>query len=220
MTPGHSDGAVASVDQESAEWLRQLTSRGRDRDEGLRRLHQLLLRACSREAQRRSSRAGVGGPELDDVANQAASDAMLAVLGKLHEFRGESRFTTWVYKFAMFEVSAKLGRHYWNAADANLERRLDTDAWLRLPDRLGVSPAEVADGRALVAALRRAVERELTDHQRKVFVALVVDGVPLDALVLELGSSRGAVYKTMFDARRKLRAVLVADGYLNPGERG
>ena len=58
-------------------------------------------------------------------------------------------------------------------------------------------------------------QEELTEHQRRVFTAIVVDGVPLDALVAELGSSRNALYKTMFDARRKLRASLVADGYLH-----
>ncbi len=215
-----SDDATVSVDPDSAEWLRLLRSDGRDRDEGLRRLHDLLLRACSREANRRSSRVGVSGVELNDVANQAASDAMLAILRKLPEFRGESRFTTWAYKFAMFEVSAKLGRHHWNAAGGKLEHRLDTEAWQRLPDRFGVLPGDVAHARDLVTALRRAVERHLTDHQRVVFVAIAVDGVPLDALVLELGSSRGAVYKTMFDARRKIRSVLVADGYLEAGQGG
>jgi RNA polymerase sigma-70 factor (ECF subfamily) len=60
-----------------------------------------------------------------------------------------------------------------------------------------------------------AVEEELTPRQRQIFVAIVVAGVPLDALVAEFGSSRGAIYKTMFDARRKLRAALVANGYLD-----
>jgi len=46
-------------------------------------------------------------------------------------------------------------------------------------------------------------------------VAIVVDGVPLDALVAELGSNRNGVYKTSFDARRKLRAALVTGGYLD-----
>jgi RNA polymerase sigma-70 factor, ECF subfamily len=59
------------------------------------------------------------------------------------------------------------------------------------------------------------VEDELTDHQRRIFIALVVDGVPLDALVARLGTSRNAIYKTMYDARGKLRASLVANGYLH-----
>ena len=70
----------------------------------------------------------------------------------------------------------------------------------------------------MIAALRRAVEEELTDRQRHVFTAIAVDGIPIDALVIQLGSSRNTIYKTMFDARRKLRAALAANGYL-PGAR-
>ena len=73
-----------------------------------------------------------------------------------------------------------------------------------------------SESREIVAALRRVVDRELTERQRRIFVAIVLNGVPLDALVAELESSRNAIYKTLFDARRKLRAALVANGYLDP----
>ena len=62
--------------------------------------------------------------------------------------------------------------------------------------------------------MRRAVDDKLTARQRAVFVAIVVNEVPLDTLVLELASSRNAIYKTLFDARRKLRAALAANGYI------
>lgn len=64
-------------------------------------------------------------------------------------------------------------------------------------------------------ALRRAVDEELSEHQRQVFTAIVVDGIPVDALAVRLSSNRNALYKTMFDARRKIRAALVANGYLD-----
>jgi RNA polymerase sigma-70 factor, ECF subfamily len=89
------------------------------------------------------------------------------------------------------------------------------DAWERIPDRLGADPAEHAESQELVAALRRAVTEVLSERQRRVFVAIVVDGDPLDALAVELGSTRNALYKMMFDARRKIRAHLVAYGYLD-----
>ncbi len=209
-----SDAEITGADQASDEWLRLLRSQGRVHDEGLRRLHELLMRACHHEARRRAERFGINGPELDDLIGQAASDAMIAILRKLPEFRGESRFTTWAYKFAILEVSAKLSRHHWSLTGTKVEHRLDADTWQRLPDRLGVSPADVSGGRELIESVRRVVAQELTGHQRAVFVALVVDGVPLDVLAERMGSSRGAIYKTMFDARRKLRAALVADGYL------
>jgi RNA polymerase sigma-70 factor, ECF subfamily len=125
--------------------------------------------------------------------------------------RGDSRFTTWAYKFVILEVSAKLGRHYWR----NPPVQVGADAWERIPDRFGAGPAERAEFRELASALRRAVIEALSERQRRVFVALIVDGVPLDALAVELGSTRNAIYKTMFDARRKIRAHLVAHGYLD-----
>jgi RNA polymerase sigma-70 factor (ECF subfamily) len=64
------------------------------------------------------------------------------------------------------------------------------------------------------------VDEELTPRQRQVFVAIVLNGVPLDALVLELGSSRNTLYKVLFDARRKLRSALVANGYLRDDSAG
>jgi RNA polymerase sigma-70 factor, ECF subfamily len=111
----------------------------------------------------------------------------------------------------ILEVSAKIGRHFWRRPGV----RMDAGDWDRLPASFGFDPAQEAEWRDLLAALRRAVDEELTARQRRVFVALALGGVPLDALVIELASSRNAIYKTMFDARRKLRAALAANGYLS-----
>ncbi|WP_432868491.1 RNA polymerase sigma factor [Microbispora rosea] len=207
---------LASVDAESAEWLRTLGGAGAEREAAVERLHAVLLRVAGNEVRRRAPRLRLSGPELDDVAHQAAADALLAVIAKLGQFRGESRFTTWVYKFAVLEVSAKLGRHFWRDPGVPLEG----EDWERLPGRFGFDPAERLEWQDLAAALRRAVDEELTERQRQIFVAIVLKGVPPDALAVELGTNRNAVYKTMFDARRKLRAALVAGGYLDIGIRG
>lgn len=175
------------------------------------RLHELLLRAARAEARRRGPRLGIAGPELDDLGAEAAGDALLAILAKLEQFRGESRFLTWAYKFVVLEVAHKTTRHAWRRS-APL---WDEDAWRALPDRFGFSPSEVVERREVLAELHEGVQKELTDHQRRVFTAIVLQGVPLDVLVEQLDSSRGAVYKTLFDARRKLRARLVAKGYMD-----
>ena len=123
--------------------------------------------------------------------------------------------TTSAYKFVILEVSAKLGRHSWR----NPPVQAGDDARERIPDRLGADPAQHDESRELADALRRAVTEALSDRQRRVFVAIIVDGIPLDALAAELGSTRNALYKTMFDARRKIRAHLVAHGgYLDDDE--
>ena len=168
------------------------------------------------EVRRRDNRLRLAGPELEDLADQAADDALLAITAKLHTFRGESRFTTWAYAFVIREVSNKLGRHFWRRPTTTME----TADWERLPDRFGMGPAESAQHRDLLLALRHVVEEELTDHQRRVFTAIVVDGTPLDALAVRLDSNRNALYKTMFDARRKIRAALVAKGHLDVARDG
>jgi len=215
--PGAMDRAVsiaparARLDRESAEWLGALEGSGALRDAALGRLHALLLRVARAEAGRRASGMGVSGPELEDVAQQAADDALLAILRKLGQFRGDSRFTTWAYKFVVVEVASKLTRHAWRKAAPG---RVEED-WDLLPDRFGFGPAEAAEWEEMFAELRRAVHQDLTSRQRRIFVAIVLQGVPLDVLVQELGSNRNAIYKSLFDARRKLRARLVANGYMD-----
>jgi len=205
--------AAPGLDPDSAEWLRLLADTGPPREAALARLHELLVRIARTEVGRRAPRLRLAGPELDDLAYQAAADALIAITGKLGQFRGESRFTTWAYKFVVFEVSAKIGRHFWR----HPEVPLDAEDWNRLPARFGFDPAQETEWRDLLAALRRAVDEELTARQRRIFVAIVLTGVPLDALVIELASNRNAIYKTLFDARRKLRAALAANGYIGDG---
>ena len=201
----------STPDHDSGAWVRGLGASGPAYDETVARLHGLLLRVARAELRRRRAQLPLAGPELDDLAHQAAADAVVAVVRKVGEFRGESRFTTWACKFAIFEVSTKVGRHFWQRPTV----AMDGEDWDRLPDRFGLDPARAAEWRDVVAALRRAVDDELTDHQRRIFVAIVLNGVPLDALVAELGSNRNAIYKTLFDARGKLRAALVTHGYLD-----
>ena len=193
------------------DWVTALRGGGAEQDAAVAQLHGALLRVARSELNRRHGQLNVSGPELDDLAHQAAADAMLAIVAKLDKFRGESRFTTWAYKFVMFEVSSKVGRHYWRTPPI----ALTAEDWDRLPDRFGFDPAGASERRDFVRAVHQAVAEDLTEHQRRIFVALVVDGVPLDALAERLGTSRNAIYKTMFDTRRKLRASLVAHGYLD-----
>ena len=199
-----------TFDEDSAQWVAGLTAVGSERDACVVRLHALLTKAARAEAGRRSGLNGIAGRELQDLADQAAGDALVSILRKVAEFRGDSKFTTWAYKFVMFEVANKFGRHTWRRQGVYW----DEESWERLPGRLGSDPADVSESRELVEAVREAVGQALTPHQRRIFVAIVVNATPLDALVAELGTNRNAIYKTMFDARRKLRTYLVTHGYL------
>ena len=180
--------------------------------ERLSHLHDNRTRWQDRTDHRRGTQ--ITGQELEDLAYQAAGDALLAITQKVAQFRGESRFTTWAYKFVIFEVTAKVARHFWRYP----ARPLDAESWDRLPDRFGFDPARESEWRDPLAALRRAVDTELTPRQREVFVAVALNDVPPDALAIKLGSNRNALCKMMFDARGKLRAALVANGYLHDEE--
>jgi RNA polymerase sigma-70 factor, ECF subfamily len=197
-------------DRTTVDWIEGLRASGAQHDETVAKLRELLLRVARSECQRRQGTWQLGGPELEDIAHQAANDALVTILAKRDEFRGESRFTTWAYKFVMFEVSTKLGRHFWRTGRATVLEEID---WEGMADHLAIAPQQRAEQRELFETLARAIRRDLTERQRKVFVAVALDEVPVDSLASELGSSRNAVYKTLFDARRKLRASLATAGY-------
>jgi RNA polymerase sigma-70 factor (ECF subfamily) len=202
-------GVVLALDPVSQAWVDGLRSTGTAHHECLAQLHALLVRVARHEVSRRSGSLALSGPECDDVAQQAADDALMAIKAKVGGFRGESRFTTWAYRFVVYEVSTKMGRHFWRHRPAEL----DQDGWERLPAVSAPDPHAVVENRELWAVLREAIVGDLTELQRRVFVAIAVNEVPMDAFARELGSNRNAVYKTLFDARRKLRASLAAAGY-------
>jgi RNA polymerase sigma-70 factor, ECF subfamily len=194
---------------DSRAWLRALRSEGAERDEAVTRLHELLLRAARFEvSRRRAALAHVRGEELHDIAMQAADDALVAVLAKLDDYRGASRFTTWAYKFALLEAGVRLRRRAWQERELVLE----PEVWPLMADA-GQSPQHQAEANQLVLAITHSIDCCLTEHQREVLVALTLNGVPLDVLSERLNTTRGALYKTLHDARRKLRAELATRGF-------
>ena len=172
------DSAVPPLDEESREWLRCLRAEGSVKEEAVARLHALLLRAALFEvARRRPTLPHLRGNDLDDIANQAADDALVSVLRRLDDFRGASRFTTWVYKFALLEAAVKLRRRAWQGREVPLE----PETW-SLFSSAGLEPDEELEQSELLTTLQRAVAEVLTPHQRRVLVALALNGVPSTSL--------------------------------------
>jgi len=203
---------TVAIDQESAEWLRDLQGNGAAREHATARLHELLIRVARGEAaRRRATLPGRAIEEVDDLCVQAASDALMAVLAKLGTYRGAARFTTWACKFAIFETSTRLRRHAWRQRKVEL----DNTIWDRLPDT-APPVLQRLENDQLIVALHRAIEDHLTERQRFIFQSVVMDDVPIDVLAERLGTSRGAIYKTLHDARAKLRRALIEAGH---GER-
>jgi len=209
-TPPSGDSPAAQeLDPASREWLSSLRDEGPARDDATARLHALLLRGARFEVGRRqASLPHLRGAELDDIALEAADDALMSVLSRLDDFRGLSRFTTWAYKFALYEAAVKLRRRAWQEREVPMEQ----DAW-DLVSSVSPEPDQEVEQAELLAAIGRAIARTLSPHQRRVLIALAVNGVPIDVLAERLDTTRGALYKTLHDARRKLRRQLVTDGY-------
>jgi len=190
-------------------WVDRLRAEGAEGQAAVGELHALLLKAARFEIGRRAAQLPhLRGGDHEDLAQQAADDALMAVLRKLDEFRGESRFTTWAYKFALLEAAVKVRRRAWQGREIPLE----DEAWSALADA-GARAGRGAEDRELFAALREEIEGSLSDRQREVLVAVALNGVPIDVLAERLGSTRGALYKNLHDARRKLRAALAARGF-------
>jgi RNA polymerase sigma-70 factor (ECF subfamily) len=207
MSAAESEPDRAEAD--SRAWLSALRAPGTERDAAVARLHQLLLRAARFEVSRRSAALShVRGEEVDDIAHQAADDALVAVMAKLDDYRGASRFTTWAYKFALLEAGVRVRRRAWQEREVVLEPA----AWPLVADG-GDDPHDTAETGELMQAVLNSIDRCLTDHQREVLIALAVNGVPLDVLAERLNTTRGALYKTLHDARRKLRSELDRKGF-------
>jgi RNA polymerase sigma-70 factor (ECF subfamily) len=173
---------------ESWDWLHELRAGGATADAAIARLHALLLRAARFEVARR--RAGL--PLLrddEDVALEAADDALVSCLEQLDQFGGASRFTTWASKFAVVEAAVKLRRRDWRGRE--------------LPSG--------SHGVELPVALQAAMSR-LTPEQLHVLVALALNGVPIDVLAERLNTSRSALYETLHEARRTLRQDAAVSG--------
>ncbi len=202
-------GAVAAAPG-LAEWHLELQAEGPEREEAVARLHGLLLRAARFEVfRRRGLLPQLSSAELDELAGEAASDAAMSVLRRLDDFRGESRFETWAYKFALLEAAVKVRRRAWRGREVTLE----PERWREFPGA-DADPEEDAERAALLACVQEGIEEALTPRQREVLVAVVLDGVPIDVLAERLGSNRNALYKTIHDARTRLRAHVAAAGHL------
>jgi RNA polymerase sigma-70 factor, ECF subfamily len=196
-------------DHESETWVRRLVGHGRERESAVEDLHALLLRAARFEIGRRDPPGtAVGSVGLDDLAVQAADDALVAIFAKLHTYRGTSRFTTWAYKFALLEATVRLRRRPWHGRELPLE----ADGWAEVLEDRRESPAGQAEASELIDAVRDAIAEVLTPHQRAVLVAITLNDVPIDVLAERRNTTRGALYKTLHDARRQLRKRLAEDG--------
>ncbi|MGH3211262.1 MAG: RNA polymerase sigma factor [Streptosporangiaceae bacterium] len=199
--PRAGEGAQATLES-------RLRADGAVYDDAVRELHALMLRAAWHQAgQMREMCALLGSRRVEGAVTAAADEATMAVLSRLDAFEGRSRFTTWAYKFAILHTAAEMRRASWRHAETGLAALGEAVSTLPSAD-------QYAEGSDLSRAVRAALDSELTAHQRAVAIALLVENVPIDVLAERLGTTRNALYKTLHDARKRLRADLARRGYL------
>lgn len=208
---GHTERRTSTTPEqptEPADWVLALSTPGPEQAVAMRQLHQLMVRAAGHQVWRMLAVLPDPSPvTVEVIVNQAVDEAMTSLLGKLHTFEGRSRFSTWAFKFAILQAATDVRRLQWQHREVEL-RDLD------LPAATHDSPEHHAEGNDLAVAVADAMRAVLTPYQRRIAIALLVDGVPIDVLAQRLGTSRGALYKTVHDARARLRGELTAKGYL------
>ncbi|MCP2367379.1 RNA polymerase sigma-70 factor (ECF subfamily) [Agromyces flavus] len=198
----------ADVAPRDTDWVTRLSATGHVRDAAVGDLHELMLRAARHQVGRMPEAVGLGAVRRDEVVNSAADEATVSVLSRLTAFEGRSRFTTWAYKFAILHAGVEVRRASWH------DREIELPELAERGDAAMSSPEAHAELSELGRAVRDGLAEAVTPHQRRIMLAVLVDGVPIDVLAERLGTNRGALYKTLHDGRQRLRAYLAERGLL------
>jgi RNA polymerase sigma-70 factor, ECF subfamily len=196
---------------EDYDWLGRLTATGAARDDAIRRLHELMVRAARFKLSRMGEALRLGQARADEIVQSSADEAVVAILARLSSFEGRSRFTTWAYKFAILNTATAVRRELWSHTDVELSS---------IPEPVSAlgDPLAHAELSALSDALRRCIAECLTPHQQRVLIAISVEGIPIDVMADRLHTTRNTVYKALHDARTRLREAMIAQGYIQGAE--
>jgi RNA polymerase sigma-70 factor, ECF subfamily len=199
------------------EWLNDLSASGEVQEAAIADLRDLLLRAALYFFSRNlSDFQGLNREEITQRAEDCAQDALIAVLAHLPDFRGDSQFSTWAYKFAINIALMAARRERWKGVSLDELASSDTTNFFGrvMQDKSdGVAPERSAMQSEIRRLLRELIERDLTERQRQVLFMMVFNDVPMDEVVRHLDTNRNAIYKMLHDARRKLKSGLQAHGF-------
>lgn len=199
------------------EWLHDLSASGATQEAAIADLRDLLLRAALFFFSRNlGDFQGLNRDEITQRAEDCAQDALIAVMNHLPDFRGDSKFSTWAYKFAI-NISLMASRHErWKGI--SLDELASSDEgnffeWMMQDKSDGIAPERSAMQGEIRDIIREVIERDLTERQRRVLFMMVFNDVPMDEVVRHLDTNRNAVYKLLHDARRKLKSGLQTRGF-------
>ena len=199
------------------EWLHDLSASGLTQEAAITDLRDHLLRAAMYFFSRnRDDLVGLSRDEILQRAEDCAQDALIAVMNHLPDFRGDSQFTTWAYKFAINTALVAARRERWKEVSLDDLSQVGESTYLdwALRDQSATSaPDRTAMQNEVRELIREVIEHKLTENQRQVLILMVFQNVPLDEVARYMGSNRNAIYKMLHDARRKLKSSLSARGF-------
>lgn len=205
---GPAEALSISSPLEDYDWVGGLTATGPARIDAIRRLHELMVRAARFKLNRMGEASRLGQARAEEIVQSSADEAVVAILARLSSFEGRSRFTTWAYKFAIFNTATAVRRELWSHTTVDLSTIPEPVSWLG-------DPLTHVEASALSDALQHCIAECLTPHQQRVLIAVAVQGIPIDVIAERLHTSRNTVYKALHDARRRLREALIAQGYMH-----
>ena len=206
-----------STTRTNQEWLHDLKASGALQETAIADLRDLLLRAALYFFSRNTGDfRGLDHDEITQRAEDCAQDALMAVLNHLSDFRGDSKFTTWAYKFAINIAMMAARRERWKGV--SLDELASSDEshffeWILQDKSDGVAPEQATMQAEIQRMIQEVIEHELTENQRRVLFMMVFNEVPMDEVVRHLDTNRNAVYKMLHDARRKIKSGLKARGF-------
>ncbi len=141
---------------------------------------------------------------LDDQAeaDEATQDSLVAAIGALDSYRGESAFTTWLYAITLNVCRARLRKR------GSRERLIQAlHAIFRLKGEMAAHPEETAIQNEADAAVRQAVHK-LDEKHRLPIVLRYYNDFSIAEIAQLLGISEGTVHSRLFTARERLRLML------------
>jgi RNA polymerase sigma-70 factor, ECF subfamily len=199
------------------EWLHDLNATGVSQEAAIADLRNILLRTALYFFSRNlSDFAGLSRDEILQRAEDCAQDALIAVMQHLSDFRGDSKFSTWAYKFAINNALMAARRERWKGVSLDqlsVYSESTLSEWVMQDKSEGVAPEQSAMQDEIREIIQDVIEGDLTDKQRQVLLLMVFNEVPMDEVVRHMGANRNAVYKMLHDARRKIKTSLQMRGF-------
>ena len=144
-------------------------------------------------------------------AEDMAQEAFLKAYNSLPSFRGDSKFSVWLYRIVsnvcLDQLRKKSKRP---TVSLSMEDEDGEETQLDLPDT-AQSPEEMLEKKLTREAVRRGLA-QLPEDARQILLLREIQGLSYEEIGETLGLEPGTVKSRIFRARKRLCAFLLEDG--------